>query len=109
MKKHTPGPWWYDFARETGDGPGFTIFGPNTAAVADVSADREGGVTGATVEANARLIAAAPDLLDAALNYLDGDDCRIDHQGFCQAHGLSKPCRQQTLRRAVRIAQGLKP
>lgn len=58
-------------------------------------------------EGNARLISAAPQLLDAALSYLDGDECQIDHEGFCQTHGVSKPCRQQMLRAAVRKARGL--
>jgi hypothetical protein len=70
---HTPGPWtgWY-----TPTGPdehGWAI-GPEgcTPCVATVSADEAGGLTdGASIEANARLIAAAPDLLAALIALKD--------------------------------------
>lgn len=38
------------------------------------------------VRANARLIAAAPELVAALEACLDPDDCSWDHNGNCQAH-----------------------
>ncbi len=69
--KHTPGPWITDgrwVARS---------FSPNQPFIADchVSQDhREGGVE--NTKANAQLIAASPDLLEA---------CKAAHQMFCDA------------------------
>src|SRR5262245_10338777 len=60
-QKHTPGPWTI----ETRDVPGFTIeppLGCNGLPVAIVPENRRGN---AKAEANARLIAAAPDMLAA--------------------------------------------
>lgn len=64
--KHTPGPWR---AELTGSSPvkiiadndivGYAVYGP----LQDVDTEHQGGVP--TAEANARLIAAAPDLLAA--------------------------------------------
>lgn len=66
---HTPGPWT-GFLDER-DNHAAWLIGPSSARpiVAAVAADAECGLTGSTVEANARLIAAAPELL-AALHAL---------------------------------------
>jgi hypothetical protein len=68
VPKHTPGPWPYT---RTGDGKRITIGaglveGPNGYEVAEVYSD---DCDAAEAEANARLIAAAPDLL-AALQWV---------------------------------------
>ncbi len=61
MSKHTPGPWTvFDAAKEDGISDFYGIDAPNGDAV--VLYDREGGIES---EADARLIAAAPDLLEA--------------------------------------------
>jgi hypothetical protein len=69
---HTPGPWEYDYSQAPADewiisGPGFDPI------IASVRRDEEKGLTGAEVEANARLIAASPELarmLRAARSHL---------------------------------------
>ena len=69
-KKHTPGPWE---VRKTASGNPFIYAGQlNVAGVAMVRA----GVDSATAEANARLIAAAPELLEAliqAVAWIEGE------------------------------------
>ena len=68
MNKHTPGPWHFRAAiqegqfvvRDRGSSGGF-------ADIARVKGDKRS--TLAQAEANARLIAAAPDLLDALETY----------------------------------------
>lgn len=59
---HTPGPWWVD-----GPGEGIEVhdtFGRTASVWGDVGEESEAW-------ANARLIAAAPDLLEACQNLLD--------------------------------------
>lgn len=61
--KHTPGPWRATLVNDTG-----WAVGPNTADGPDYVADVHMLTTGRSDEdsaANARLIAAAPELLDA--------------------------------------------
>jgi len=53
--KHTPGPWSYP-------GTGTLVGGPDHYRVADVSTSERDAVT---MQANARLIAAAPEMLQA--------------------------------------------
>lgn len=62
---HTPGPWTYDFSPEPGHASEFMVVGPGNAVLAYVGADEARDVVGPTVEANARLMAAAPELLTA--------------------------------------------
>jgi hypothetical protein len=65
MSKHTPGPWeFYQRAGEGEDHKGFrvTTGNPRWWAIATIMPVDGAGVEG---EANARLIAAAPDLLAA--------------------------------------------
>jgi hypothetical protein len=66
MSKHTPGPWFVDKAPSTLGGNGFSVHGHGGAAM--ICTAFPGGSTDrieSVAEANARLIAAAPDLLDA--------------------------------------------
>lgn len=75
MSAHTPGPWLHD--HREGDNGYFNteVFSPNDswgviATLAWVPQPLGNGVTGTYREANARLIAAAPDLLAALQNLL---------------------------------------
>lgn len=80
MNAHTPGPWHGGSFREDGDSPGIDISaadGANVAAVLFDSRDMEAP----ECLANARLIAAAPELLASAklaLNSIEGD-CTGQH------------------------------
>ena len=42
---------------------------------------------GENSEANAHLIAAAPDMYEALKDIVDPNDCNVDHHGHCQEHG----------------------
>ena len=84
--QHTPGPW------SLGDCNGLTVLGPRTRfksgqrALACI-ATCDDSEKSAEDEANARLIAAAPDLLNAlgwALTQVDDDLCP-DHQAALNA------------------------
>ena len=55
-------------------------------------------------EANARFIAAAPDLLEALGHYIDDGECSFDHHGCCQTHG-GDPCREQNAKAAIAKAK----
>lgn len=72
---HTPGPWWLDGPTHVVAAPVDDQFGNRSVAV---TATRYDGPTNA---ANARLIAAAPDLLAALriLNHMGGDE----RGGYC--------------------------
>lgn len=56
--------------------------------------------------ANARLIAAAPDLLAVCIDLGDGEPCRYDHNEFCEEHYCSRPCKHETARAAIAKALG---
>jgi len=57
MSKHTPGPWAY---QEDSDAYTHIVRGPNNRFICQLNQS-----TSAEIEANARLIAAAPELLSA--------------------------------------------
>lgn len=69
---HTPGPWTVD--TDTRDGAVTLVFDANAELVADTAPDEleDRAACRAECESNARLIAAAPDLL-AACEALDPD------------------------------------
>jgi hypothetical protein len=62
MSKHTPGPWTLsEFTNATNGEPWFRVHGAHTLLL-EIRPDPDGYMTGVNA-ANARLIAAAPDLL----------------------------------------------
>ena len=65
--KHTPGPWFYAWVGENGDH--FLHISSPTGEICDLPMFRYGdlppSMVNATREANARLIASAPELLEA--------------------------------------------
>lgn len=90
MSKHTPGPWYHDFASGMKNGNAALIeyFVRRDGDSVSIAADIVDPDTCNPSEANARLIAAAPDLL-AALKHCSG---------WVEAYGRSE------LRREVRAA-----
>ncbi len=69
--KHTPGPWYANSVRVIGDAKGCDIGAANGANVALVHYDPLDAEP-PEVKANARLIAAAPDMLAALKEASDG-------------------------------------
>lgn len=98
MSKHTPGPWsfsrweqWGDtrFYIAQADGAPYT---PNYSDVATLIAETVSGERGAVQDANARLIAASPELLEelqGAANYIDalGGDSKKYRAAIAKATG----------------------
>ena len=74
--KHTPGPWDFDDLRS--DGGNLEIVGGNDVCVADVDPDGSDD----EVMANARLIAAAPDLLAACARWVSEAEKFASVNGF---------------------------
>ena len=94
MGEHTPGPWAVD-----GAGPTAMVRGADLSIVAV-----RHRLPSATHEANARLIAAAPDLLEAARIVLAGLHARID-----AAPPTSVPVFDGIADRAAAIARATEP
>lgn len=69
MSKHTPGPWWKDgrIVRPANEAH------PRRAAIAACALSHGIGEAAVEDDANARLIAAAPELLEALLGLLHED------------------------------------
>lgn len=67
MSRHTPGPWEVERRPIQSRGGSNTVWriGPFHACIYDDWRPREAGISEAENEANARLIAASPDLADA--------------------------------------------
>lgn len=78
MPEHTPGPW--TLGSFDGNPAYVSVYGPNDELVADVHADE---FDENEAEANARLIAAAPDLLAACEALVDGrQETNTDYTGL---------------------------
>jgi uncharacterized protein YgbK (DUF1537 family) len=80
--KHTPGPWRIEWP--TRGFNGFIIHGPDVDSAEMVSLRKSGDDYRATdekQEANARLIAASPDLLEAAQGLLTALESRFARTG----------------------------
>ena len=71
--------------------------------------NRKEGSVNEIIEANAALIAAAPDLLEALEFFIDDENpCRYDHNGRCQEHGgmISGKCANALAMAVVAKAKG---
>lgn len=79
---HTPGPWEADI-EDVGTLLHRAVIGPRGELVADCDAYR---LSGEETAANARLIAAAPDLLDALHELLRATDFDNDEPWIVKAH-----------------------
>lgn len=83
--KHTPGPWYVDKECAIWRRPPAELYqnGGGVAGDKPLATVHEGwygeDVTGYPAQANARLIAAAPDLLEACLKLVEWDDREKDH------------------------------
>lgn len=78
MSKHTPGPWFVNWAGSGKDGKFVYdecyVYAPETGVEnVAVAADIADPLTGKPSAANARLIAAAPELLDALRAIVETD------------------------------------
>lgn len=73
MSNHTEGPWKIERVPIQSQGGSNTCFkiGPFNACIYDDWRPRHAGISEASNEANARLIAASPELLEAAKALLD--------------------------------------
>ena len=82
--KHTPGPWVVDPAVRQG----FTVYAPKEGFIVGTQ-DEEGRYGAIESEANARLIAAAPELLDALERYVHhfGDPLKCARTAIAKATG----------------------
>lgn len=98
MSKHTPGPWYHDFASGMKNGNAALIeyfvrrYGDSVSIAADI-VDPD---TCNPSEANARLIAAAPDLLEAAVDLVSRD---FGYEGWDDA------CEQAALKLCAAVAK----
>ena len=70
---HTPGPWHLVGSPSLDKGNPWSVYGPDHHLVAFASVGRE------TAEANARLIAAAPELLECVKYLCDELEAQFDH------------------------------
>lgn len=97
--KHTPGPW------KVGKGINATVITSDEktciAGMIDARRDTLGGASLADIEANARLIAAAPELLAACQYVVEFDLLSLSSE---QMHTLAKRCRD-----AINKATGNQP
>src|SRR5687767_9585749 len=101
MSKHTPGPWTAGVLDEWPSGAPINVTpAPNGPVICTMSKSQS-----LPHRANARLIAAAPDLLGAVTALLEPlAECRWDHNGYCQAHYLDHSmdgCRVEKARAAI--------
>ncbi len=108
MSKHTPGPWMPRRAVKPDNTGGYdwAIIAPDKAIVAEcfeVVDWAENGVDFDTrpVEANARLIASAPDLLEALQDIVDSDGLPPAHVGY-----IPKAVKMARARAAIAKALG---
>lgn len=105
MTKHTPGPWHINTAGSSSRGEPFKIteiyvYAPDTQDDTAICADVIDPVTQEPSEANARLIAAAPDLLAALVNLLN-DTQHAEHPDCDDG-----PCPVREARAAIQKATG---
>lgn len=98
MAAHTPGPWIVGITVDQG----WPVFRLRDLGDPDAN--------GTEVLANRRLIATAPELLEAckATGACEEDDCRPDHHGLCQTHNVQpvEECWVKLVRAAIAAAEG---
>jgi hypothetical protein len=97
--EHTPGPW---LCHKYPDTKGHTISHYAVGSLASVKHPSPD-----TQEANARLIAAAPDLLAALQEYVSGDDCDVDGAPDADNRNHSVTCRYCRAMTAIAKARSL--
>lgn len=105
--KHTPGPWQFHFNRNFDNHPRVMAGKDCVASTIGTKTTRD-NLTTAQKEANARLIAAAPELLDAAefaLDVLIG--CCVPAGGCDDRSAIIQT--QKILREAIAKAKGDQP
>lgn len=90
MSKHTPGPWRTDLY------DGTLVIDPDGVPVATTTGDYESADEYAVMEADALLIAAAPDLLEALIDLAGAG---------AEAWGEDRPC-VRIARAAIAKAKG---
>lgn len=79
MSKHTPGPWqWSDAFTDENNQPVWTLIGTGDGLYGILTCAQDSAPQDLNDEANARLIAAAPELLYVA-ELVDDVSDRIDH------------------------------
>ena len=99
MSKYTPGPWAINTAGSAKAGQPFKVteiyvYAPDTQDDVAICADVIDPVTQAPSEANARLIAAAPCLLEALLKCrFDSLNMSLKDMEFCRA-AIAKATRE---------------
>jgi hypothetical protein len=100
---HTPGPWFTNTAGSTKAGQPFSIteiyvYAPETQDDTAICGDVIDPITQEPSEANASLISAAPDLLDAAILCLSIAESWINQEyggkKFYDAHKVLDPARE---------------
>lgn len=97
MSKHTPGQWTAEAAHRLG----FVVYANIEPFVIVESADDEGRYGPIASEANARLIASAPELLKALESVAE----IWDHHCFAHGDGVPTPCHAQ-VRAVIAKAKG---
>ena len=86
--QHTPGPW------RIGDA-GFTVFGPpKPGALAETIAPVKS-------RANARLIAAAPDMLEACRLFIAYDDAAFDYDNAAAIYDKARAAARAAIAKAT--------
>ena len=93
--KHTPGPWATNTAGSAKRGEPFKIteiyvYAPGTQDDTAICADVIDPITQEPSEANARLIAAAPDLLQELRNIANADTAEWDDRSEFEAWAKSR-------------------
>lgn len=108
MSEHTPGPWVYQYFPEEDT---WCIGYPGVDGMIAMAVPNEHLPTAVSAEANARLIAAAPDLLEACELIADWCDEYGEEHGVCLFCGPrhADNCPLNTINAATAKAKGEQP